>query len=62
MNEYDFIKVGNAVFWHDPEGYSDGEYEIISAPGGEEMDDDSIILIANDCSEAEVFPTELSPV
>lgn len=62
MNEYDFIKVGNTVFWHDPEGYSDGEYEVISAPEEEEMDDDSIILIANDCSEAEVFPTELSPV
>ena len=54
MGKYDFIKKGATVYWHDP----DGEYEIISAP--EEIEEDSIILIASDCSEAEVFPTELS--
>lgn len=60
MNDYDFIKEGAMVFWHDPDcGLSDGVYEVISAP--EEIEDDSIILIASDYSEAEVFPTELSP-
>lgn len=57
---YDFIKKGNAVYWNDPEGISDGEYEVVSAP--EEIDDDSVILIASDYSEAEVFPTELQPI
>lgn len=60
MNKYDFIKVSNIVFWHDPENISDGEYEVISAP--EKIEDDSIIIIASDYSEAEVFPTELQPV
>lgn len=58
--KYDFIKVNNTVFWHDPENISDGEYEVISVP--EEIEDDSIIIIASDYSEAEVFPTELQPV
>lgn len=61
MNKYDFIKKGNIVYWHDPdEGISDGEYEVISVP--EEIEDDSIILIAAESSEAEVFPTELRPI
>lgn len=38
--------------------YRMGSMRIISAP--EEIEEDSIILIASDCSEAEVFPTELS--
>lgn len=59
MNKYDFIRKGSYVYWHDPDGFSDGEYEVISVP--EEIEDDSIILIASDYSEAEVFPTELSP-
>lgn len=59
-SKYNFIKKGNIVFWHDPEGISDGEYEVISVP--EEIEDDSIILIASKSSEAEVFPTELHSV
>lgn len=59
MGKYDFIKRGATVYWHDPDGgLSDGEYEVISAP--EEIEEDSIILIASGYSEAEVFPTELS--
>lgn len=58
--KYDFIKKGNVVYWHDPEGVSDGEYEVISAP--EEIEEDSVILIASDYSEAEVFPDELKPI
>lgn len=60
MNKYGFIKKGNIVYWRDPEGVSDGEYKVISAP--EEIEDDSIIFIASNFSEAEVFPTELRPV
>jgi hypothetical protein len=57
VDKYNFIKKGNIVYWHDPEGISDGEYQVISVP--EEIEDDSTILIASDSSEAEVFPTEL---
>lgn len=61
MNDYDFIKEGAMVFWHDPDcGLSDGMYEVISVP--EEIEDDSIILITSGFSETEVFPTELSPL
>lgn len=61
MGRFDFIKNGNVLYWHDPDnGLSDGVYKVISAP--EEIDDDSIILIASDHSEAEVFPAELSPI
>lgn len=60
MKKYNFIKVGNVVYWNDPENITSGEYEVVSVP--EEIEDDSIILIASDSSEAEVFPTELHPV
>ncbi|RGZ64791.1 hypothetical protein DW980_08850 [Bacteroides stercoris] len=61
MGKYDFIKKGNVLFWHDPDnGQSDGVYQVVSAP--EVIEDDSIILIAASCSEAEVYPTELSPI
>lgn len=61
MDKFDFIKYGAAVYWHDPDGgLSDGEYKVIYAP--EEIEEDSIILIASNYSEVEVFPTELSPL
>lgn len=60
MNKYDFIKVDNTVYWCDPESVSDGEYKVISVP--EEIEDDSIIFIASDFSEAEVFPVKLYPI
>ena len=54
MSNYNFIKAGSKVFWHDPDGgLSDGVYQI---------EEDSIILIASDYSEAEVFAAELSPL
>lgn len=60
MNRYYFIKKGNTVYWRDPEGISDGEYTVISVP--DKIEDESIILIASESSEAEVLPTELCPV
>lgn len=61
MSKYDFIKNGNTLYWNDPDnGKSSGAYKVVFAP--EEIDDDSIILIASDYSEAEVFPSELSPI
>lgn len=49
------------LFWHDPDnGLSDGVYQVVSVP--EVIEDDSIILIAASGSEAEVYPTELSPI
>ena len=61
MGKYDFIKEGNVLFWHDPDnGLSDGVYQVVSVP--KVIEDDSIILIAASGSEAEVYPTELSPI
>lgn len=61
MSKYDFIKQGNLLYWHDPDnGLSDGAYRVVSAP--EEIEEDSIILIATDSSEAEVWASELSPI
>lgn len=62
MNKYSFIKPGNTVYWHDPESVSDGKYQVISVPEDGDIEDDSIIFIASEGSEVEVFPTELSPV
>ena len=60
MSKYGFIKNGNTLYWNDPDnGKASGAYKVISAP--EDIDEDSIILIASGHSEAEVFPTELSP-
>lgn len=61
MGEYDFIKEGNILYWHDPDnGKSNGDYKVFSVP--EEVYDDSVILIASDYSEAEVLASELSPI
>ena len=57
MSNYNFIKAGSKVFWHDPDG---GVYQVVDVP--EEIEEDSIILIASDYSEAEVFAAELSPL
>ena len=60
MGKYDFIKLGNFLYWHDPDsGLSNGVYQVASIP--ENIEEDSVILIASDTSEAEVFPSELSP-
>ena len=60
MSKYDFIKNGNTLYWNAPDnGKASGAYKVISAP--KEIDEDSIILIASDHSEAEVFPSELFP-
>ena len=60
MSKYDFIKNGNTLYWNDPDnGKASGAYKVIFAP--KEIDEDSIILIASDHSEAEVFPSELLP-
>lgn len=61
MSNYDFIKAGSKVFWHDPDGgLSDGVYQVVDVP--KEIEEDSIILIASDYSEAEVFAAELLPL
>lgn len=54
MGKYDFIKLGNLLYWHDPDsGLSNGVYQMASIP--ENIEEDSVILIASDTSEAEVF-------
>lgn len=61
MSKYDFIKQGNLLYWHDPDhGLSDGAYRVVSTP--ENIEEDSIILIATAFSEAEVPASELSPI
>lgn len=58
---YDFIKKGAEVYWEDPDkGRSSGVYTVIS--NLEEIEEDSVILIASDYSEAEVYPCELYPI
>ena len=46
MSNYNFIKAGSKVFWHDPDGgLSDGVYQVVDVP--EEIEEDSIILICS---------------
>ena len=60
MNIFDFIKSSKKVFWNDPDnGVSSGEYTVISVP--DVIEEDSIILIASDYSEAEVYPVSCNP-
>lgn len=58
---YDFVKVGNQVYWEDPDhGFSSGYYKVASInDGNEPWDLDTIILIVNEHSEAEVPLREL---
>lgn len=49
MGKYDFIKLGNLLYWHDPDsGLSNGVYQVASIP--ENIEEDSVILIASDTS------------
>lgn len=58
---YDFVKVGNQVYWEDPDhGFSSGYYKVASInDGNEPWDLDTIILIVNEHSEAEAPLREL---
>lgn len=63
MNKYSFIKAGSNVLWIDPdEGISSGIYQVknIAVDNGEEIDNDTIIFIANSHTEAMVYAFELS--
>lgn len=61
MSKYDFIKQGNLLYWQNQDnGLSDGAYRVISAP--ENIEENSVILIATESSETEVFAWELSPI
>ena len=43
MGKYDFIKLGNLLYWHDPDsGLSNGVYQVASIP--ENIEEDSVIL------------------
>lgn len=64
MNKYSFIKAGSNVKWNDPDrGISSGIYQVsnIVSDKGEEIEDDTLIFIANSQTEATVFAHELSP-
>ena len=58
---YDFVKVGNQVYWEDPDqGISSGYYTVESInDDNEPWNLDTIVLIANEHSEAEVSLKEL---
>lgn len=60
---YDFVKVGNQVYWEDPDdGISSGFYEVIEIrDDNDRWYSDTIVLISNSNSEAEVFLSELMP-
>lgn len=60
---YDFVKPDSEVWWNDPDGgRSSGKYVIqqINASSDEPIKDDTIILIDNGYTEAEVRASELS--
>lgn len=69
---YRFIKPGAKVWWNDPAGETSGEYTVWDAPfefdeNGELVEAgsfglDVVVLIGTDNSEAEVTPSELTPV
>lgn len=69
---YRFVKLDAQVWWNDPAGETSGEYTVFGVPfkfdeTGELTDDslfdlDVIVLITDDCSEAEVALHELTPV
>lgn len=71
QNAMQKLKVGQLVWWNDPEKETSGFYRVISDPydellaetdAEEEFIDDRIILIGNGYSEAEVYPNELQIV
>lgn len=69
---YRFVKPGAKVWWNDPAKETSGEYTVYGVPF--EFDDhgepiepetfalDAVIIIGHENSEAEVTPTELTPV
>lgn len=58
---YDFVKVGNKVYWIDPEGISSDYYDVVEIKdGNNKWCSDTIVVIANEFSEAEVFLKELA--
>lgn len=69
---YRFIKPGAKVWWNDPAGETSGEYTVWAAPFEfDERDElvesgtfglDVVVMIGTDNSEAEVTPSELTPV
>lgn len=59
------IKIDGKVWWNDPDnGKSSGVYEVcsIKAEPGEGMSEDTVVLIDNGYSEAEVLYGELLPL
>lgn len=69
---YRFIKPGAKVWWNDPAGETSGEYTVWAAPfefdeKGELVEPetfglDVVVMIGDDNSEAEVTPSELTPI
>lgn len=68
----DFIRHGALVNWHDPgigdyapEDREDLEsriFTVVSCPSPGSIEEDSVILISDGFTEAEVLPSELTPV
>lgn len=58
---YDFVKVGSQVYWEDPDnGLSSGYYDVLSIhDDNKPWHSDTIVVIANGYSEAEVPLNEL---
>lgn len=61
LNRFDFIGVGEMVWWNDPLNETSGVYEVVDIKCGEDEDveEDTVVTIASDYSEAEVFAREL---
>lgn len=65
MKKPTWLYEGAKVWWSDPEGISSGVYEVVRVPVDPDdgiIEDDTVILIANGYSEAEVWIEELKPI
>lgn len=56
----DKFENGTEVYWNDPEGISSGKYVIVECCSDD--GEDSIYLISNEFTEAEVLWSELSEI
>lgn len=57
------LREGMLVYWRDPAGETSGVYTVwLTHNTEDEIDEDTIVLIANEVSEAEVTVSELRPV
>lgn len=53
------LEIGDEVYWKDPAGETSGVYKVVAILS-DDLGDETIVLISNGYSEAEVYLSELS--